>query len=56
MSETEEAATVREILRANTLQRCAKLGKRGIHRFRVGAVCFYENVDVFRKAWLRMEV
>ena len=53
-SKTKEAVAVGEIFRADALERCAELGKRGIGRFRVFRVRFYEKVHVLRKARLRV--
>jgi hypothetical protein len=55
-AKTKEAAAVCEFLRANAFERCAKFGKRIIHRLRINEVCFYEKVDVLRKAGLRMKI
>jgi hypothetical protein len=54
-SKTKESAAVHEVFRANALERCAEIGERGIRRLRVSGVCFYEKVDVVRKAGLGME-
>jgi hypothetical protein len=51
-SKTKEAAAIGEVLRANAFERCAKPGKRRIGCLSVRRVCFYENVDVLREAWL----
>ena len=50
----KEAVAVGEIFRADTLERCAELGKRGIGRLRVFRVRFDEKVHVLRKARLRV--
>jgi hypothetical protein len=52
---TKEAAAIGEFLRANAFERCAKRGKRRIGCLCVCRVCFYENVDVLRKARLRVK-
>ena len=49
-SKTIETAAFREVFRANALEGCAEFGERGIRRSRVSGVCFYENVEVLRKA------
>src|ERR1035441_10235689 len=54
-SKTKEAAPIGEFLRADAFERCAKRGKRRIGRLCVRHVCFYENVDVLRKAGLRVK-
>jgi hypothetical protein len=54
-SKTKEAAPIGKFLRADAFERCAKRGKRRIGRLCVRHVCFYENVDVLRKAGLRVK-
>jgi hypothetical protein len=54
-SKTKEAAAIGEFFRANAFERCAKRGKRGIGCLCVRRVCFYEKVDVLRKAGLRVK-
>ena len=49
-SKTKEAAAIGEFLRADAFERCAKRGKRRIGCLCIRLVCFYENVDVPRKA------
>ncbi|SPE37432.1 hypothetical protein SBA3_2640010 [Candidatus Sulfopaludibacter sp. SbA3] len=54
-SEAKEAAALGKLLRTDVLQRRTKLGKRRIHRSRVGRIRFYEHLDVIREAGLRVE-
>jgi len=50
----KETVAVGEIFRADTLERCAEIGKGGIGRLRVCRVRFYEKVKALRKARLRV--
>ena len=50
-----KTVAVGEILRANALELGTKLGKGGLRRARIGGVRSYEEIDVLRKAGLRMQ-
>jgi hypothetical protein len=52
---TKEAVAVCKFLRTNALERYAEFGQRRIRRLRVHRVCFYEKIDVVRKAGLRVK-
>lgn len=54
-SKTKETAALREVFRANALERRAELGEGGIRRLRIREVCFDEKVDVLRKAGLSVK-
>jgi hypothetical protein len=54
-SETKEGASVREFLRTNAFQRRAEFRKRRVSCPSIRLVCFYEKIQVLRKAGLSLK-